>query len=379
MRDPQTIADPALHMPAIDGLRGIAVLMVLAVHTSQRVGNVGLEAFHFPLIGEFVNAGARGVELFFLLSAFTLFRSSKAKYSEESNPRRNFYIRRAFRILPLWWMAVTLYALWGGRGVGESLPSYLLYFGFIRYLPGIDVFPLGWTIFVEETFYLFLPIIFVFIVSLRRAAAFFVVMAGVSIIWLKAGLYLGVPTANTFLYLFPLAHWYCFALGILLYWVHANEFVDQYFLRSRNLSWTIDLCALLIVLAAIRLRVTASFGLALFMLVALSEYSLIGRVCRSKFLRYFDVSCFSIYLFHFLILDILDGVKEQFFDFAGLSNSSVEVRFLIFFPVVSVVSLAVCLCVFIWIEKPCVDFGKRLIRRLEAGKAMVPPVLETSS
>ena len=103
-------------------------------------------------------------------------------------------------------MAVTLYGLWGGRGVGESLPSYLLYFGFIRYLPGIDVFPLGWTLFVEKTFYLFLPIIFGFIVSLRRAATFFVVMVGVSILWLKAGFYLGVPTANIFLYLFPLAH-----------------------------------------------------------------------------------------------------------------------------------------------------------------------------
>src|SRR6266545_836414 len=102
MRGPETIADPAIHLPAIDGLRGIAVLMVLAVHTSQRVGNVGLDAFQFPIIGEFVNAGARGVELFFLLSAFTLFRSSKAKYSQETNPRRNFYIRRAFRILPLW-------------------------------------------------------------------------------------------------------------------------------------------------------------------------------------------------------------------------------------------------------------------------------------
>ena len=94
----------------------------------------------------------------------------------------------------------------GGRGVSESLLSYLLDFGFIRYLPGVAVFPLGWTIFVEETFYLFLPIIFGFIVSLRRAVAFFVGMVGVSIIWLKAGLHFGIPTANTFLYLFPLAH-----------------------------------------------------------------------------------------------------------------------------------------------------------------------------
>ncbi len=267
----------------------------------------------------------------------------------------------------------------GGRGVSESLLSYLLDFGFIRYLPGVAVFPLGWTIFVEETFYLFLPIIFGFIVSLRRAVAFFVGMVGVSIIWLKAGLHFGIPTANTFLYLFPLAHWYCFALGILLYWVCADEFVNRHFLRSRNLSWAIDLCALLIVFAAIRLRAIVSFGLALLMLVALFEHSFIGRVCRSQLLRCFGVSCFSIYLFHFLILDILDEVKGQFFDFSGLSHSSVEVKFLIFFPVVSIVSLASCLCVFNWIEKPCVDFGKRIIRRLESGKTVGPPMLGTSS
>jgi peptidoglycan/LPS O-acetylase OafA/YrhL len=378
MREPQTIADPEIHLPAIDGLRGIAVLMVLAVHTSQRVGNVGLEVFRFPLIGEFIDAGARGVELFFLLSAFTLFRSSRAKYSEESNPRRNFYIRRAFRILPLWWLAVTLYALWGGRSLAEGLPSYLLYFGFIRYLPGIDVFPLGWTIFVEETFYLFLPIIFGFILSFRRAVVFFAVMAAISIIWVKAGLYLGVPTTNAFIFLFPLTHWYCFALGILLYWAHANEIVSRHLLRNRNLSWIIDICALLIVLVTIRLRLTASFGLAIFILVALSEHSLIGRVCRSKLLRYFGVCCYSIYLLHFLLLDLFDGFKKTIFTLSGLNNGSVEVMFLVWFPIIAFLSLFLCLLVFYCIEKPCVNLGKRLIRRLEAGKTMGPPVLETS-
>lgn len=378
MREPQTIADPEIHLPSIDGLRGIAVLMVLAVHTSQRVGNVGLEAFRFPLIGEFIDAGARGVELFFLLSAFTLFRSSRAKYSEESNPRRNFYIRRAFRILPLWWLAVTLYALWGGRSLAESLPSYLLYFGFIRYLPGIDVFPLGWTIFVEETFYLLLPIIFGLILSFRRAVLFFAVMATISIIWVKAALYLGVPTANTFIFLFPLTHWYCFALGILLYWVHANEIVSRHLLRNRNLSWTIDICALLIVLVTIWLRLTASFGLAIFILVALSEHSLIGKLCRSKLLRYFGVCCYSIYLLHFLLLDLFDGLRKTIFALFGLNNGSVEVMFLVWFPIVALLSLSLCLVVFYCIEKPCVDLGKRLIRWLESGKTMGPPVLETS-
>jgi peptidoglycan/LPS O-acetylase OafA/YrhL len=379
MREPQTIADPAIHLPAIDGLRGIAVLMVLAVHTSQRVGNVGLEAFQFPLIGEFINAGARGVELFFLLSAFTLFRSLKAKYSEESNPRRNFYIRRAFRILPLWWLAVTLYALWGGRSLGESVPSYLLYFGFIRYLPGLDVFPLGWTIFVEETFYLFLPVIFGFIVSTTRAAVFFAVMLELSVIWRHNASLFEVPATNAFIELFPLSHWYCFALGILLYWAYANEFVNRYLLQNCYVSWIMDVSAVLILYLTVRGdRSSACYGLALFALVALSEHSLVGRLCRSAFLRYFGVCCYSIYLLHFLFLDLSDGLKESIFSLSGLNNGPVEVMFLVWFPTIALLMLALCLVVFYCVEKPCVDLGKRLIRRLEAGKTMAPPVLETS-
>lgn len=379
MREPQTIADSGIHLPAIDGLRGIAVLMVLAVHTSQRAGNVGSEAFQFPVIGEFINAGARGVELFFLLSAFTLFRSSKAKYAEESNPRRNFYIRRAFRILPLWWLAVTLYAVWGGRSLGESLPSYLLYFGFIRYQPGIEVFPLGWTIFVEESFYLMLPLIFGFAQDLRRAVLFFIAMLAISKLWRLAAVYFGVPNTNAFIDLFPLDHWKSFAVGIIVYWVYTSQAVRRTLLEDQKRAWILDALALLALLFTLRgSRSTACYGLALFTLVALSEHSLVGRLCRLTLLRYFGVCCYSIYLLHFLLLDLFDGLKEYMLNLLGLNHSPVEAAFLVWFSTMAILSLALCLVVFYCIEKPCVNLGKRLIRKLEAGKTMVPSVLETS-
>jgi hypothetical protein len=78
-----SIADTRYYLSFIDGLRGLAILMVLAVHTSQFVGNDGKGIFLIPWIVPYLNAGARGVQLFFLLSAFTLFSSSRARWGEE--------------------------------------------------------------------------------------------------------------------------------------------------------------------------------------------------------------------------------------------------------------------------------------------------------
>lgn len=316
------------------------------------------------------------MELFFLLSAFTLFRSSKMKYAEESSPRRNFYIRRAFRILPLWWLIVTLYVAWQGRSVSESLPSYLLYFGFIRYQPGTDVFPLGWTIFVEETFYLMLPIVFGFVQNVRRAALFFVVMWVIHKLWRSIAISSGVPNTNGFIDLFPFEHWPTLALGIVLYWIYSDG-VTYRKLQGRRYAWVLDSVAVLLLLLTLGgTRTNASFGLAVMILAALSEHTVIGRLCRSACLRYFGVSCYSIYLLHFLVLDLSDGLKESTFSFLGVDQSPVEVKLLVWLPAVALLCLALCSAVFRGIEKPFVGLGKRLIRRLEDNQVKVLPQSE---
>jgi peptidoglycan/LPS O-acetylase OafA/YrhL len=218
-----SIADKNIHLASIDGLRGIAVLMVLAVHTSQRVGNVAIGSFSSPTLEQFINAGARGVQLFFLLSAFTLFRSSKIKFDREMWPRRNFYIRRAFRILPLWWLVTALYTVLGNGDFMASVPSFLMYFGFIRYAPGVDIFPLGWSIFTEETFYLLLPLIFGFVTSIRRACMFFMALLSLALVWRVFAPSFSVPNQGEFIFLFPLSHWFCFGLGILLFLIYEQK------------------------------------------------------------------------------------------------------------------------------------------------------------
>ena len=69
----------------VDALRGIAILGVIMVHTSQ-YGHYNVP----KIIANIIDQGARGVQLFYLASAFTLFLSFKNRLSREKSPIRNF-------------------------------------------------------------------------------------------------------------------------------------------------------------------------------------------------------------------------------------------------------------------------------------------------
>ena len=79
----ESLADNSIYLPFIDGVRGVAVLLVLLVHTSQFVANDIQGRFNFYLSELFVNWGARGVQLFFIVSAFTLFNSAQIRKQKD--------------------------------------------------------------------------------------------------------------------------------------------------------------------------------------------------------------------------------------------------------------------------------------------------------
>jgi len=100
----------AVHIPALDGVRGLAILLVIPHNT-----NLMLEAaFHGPayIVKEFLLFGWAGVQLFFVLSGFLI---SGALLDSQDSPTyyRAFYARRALRILPLYYgiLAVTFLVL----------------------------------------------------------------------------------------------------------------------------------------------------------------------------------------------------------------------------------------------------------------------------
>lgn len=86
------------HWPALDGLRGVAVILVFIFHSMGTL---------ITPMGPIAYMGWLGVDLFFVLSGF-LITSILLRARDTENYYKVFYLRRALRILPLYYLALTL-------------------------------------------------------------------------------------------------------------------------------------------------------------------------------------------------------------------------------------------------------------------------------
>lgn len=151
-------AAPRPHFALFDALRGLAVVGIVTFHVSSITGNLG-EGAAGRLAEVF---GAQAVQVFFVISGFLLYRpwvAARAAGTPRPDVRR-YARRRAARILPAYWTALTVLAVFPGI-VGVFSGSFWRYYGFLQ-LYSHESFgrgiPVAWTLCVEVTFYLLLPV-----------------------------------------------------------------------------------------------------------------------------------------------------------------------------------------------------------------------------
>ena len=185
----------AAREPGLDLLRSLAILLVALFHMSLETAPEGLRVIQ--------QCGWMGVDLFFVLSGFLIGSQLLRPYLRNEKPSLwTFYLRRAFRVLPAFWVVLLVYVLVPGFRERPNLPDVWRFLSFTQNL-GLEApaaFSHAWSLCVEEHFYLFFPILVLWLMrkpSLGKAigVATTIFVAGLIVRWVIWAHYLG-PIAD---------------------------------------------------------------------------------------------------------------------------------------------------------------------------------------
>lgn len=172
----QSVYQPRQHLPQLDGLRGLAILLV----TVYRFGRTIPESHAGNTFVQAIELGTHGVELFFVLSGF-LITGILLDTRGQTYQLRNFFARRSLRIFPLYfaalllciWLVPALASAIGATSIEQAFaPAQDQQFYLWCYLTNVqmsvvDAWCFGpldhfWSLAVEEHFYLLWPLIIVY-------------------------------------------------------------------------------------------------------------------------------------------------------------------------------------------------------------------------
>ncbi len=333
--------------------------------------------------------GQRGVQLFYIVSAFTLCMSLDRKQNEH-HPLANYFIRRFFRIAPLFYVVVlaNLFlrqvapaqsALGNSKGIDIILGCL--------FLNGLSPHAIngvvggGWSIAVETTFYVCLPFLYKHFKGIRATLLLFAVSAPILLV---TSTILAVGAADVlheqyFSFLWFPVEFPVFVLGMIAYYVW-NQYIKDRELsvdNRREISALLLTTSFMIYCACLPFHdVTLYFSSSIFLplLLALSMYR--WPLLVNRFTSYIGTISYSLYLIHSFIWSLLNVALARI----DAHPSHLVTRFvldrfpglLVVFVAVLGFSLPVCMLTRRFIEVPAIDLGRRFIARRERSRAMQP-------
>lgn len=305
-------AAPIDRLVFVDVLRGLAILGVISVHVRYAFPDLpGVVRF-------FGGLGRYGVDLFFVVSAFTLFRSN------QNFSLKSFLVRRWLRIAPVYYLGIVLYTAIprllspdSGPGLGAIVANL---FFLNAWIPGGGnaVVPGGWSISTEVAFYSLLPVAMVFVTSLRRAIIAFVVTLIASELLLRGvsaslAARFSANELSEFKAYCPLGHLATFCLGLVLYHLLPRLRVLLPETRHRAIALGLMIAGIVLLpllhaldLSGILPRSVAAGGPAFLFSagVALGLRSSRSRLVAA--LQWLGVVSYGVYVIHFHVLDFVE-------------------------------------------------------------------------
>ena len=324
VREPQKSESGTKHISVLDGIRGLAILLVLVCHGSLiSAAPGGFDEWFFKIL----RTGWIGVDLFFVLSGYLI---TNILLRDKGNPHylRSFYIRRFLRIFPMYYgfLFVVLVLVPRIRPfhspvmIGAARDQIWLWTyslnltGLLGAHPNLEAFGPFWSLAVEEHFYMAWPLAVLLLSRRNIAVASFICMIGSLL--LRIALWLSHGDPNT-TYTFTLCRLDGLAAGALIAiamqrqdWrmrlvpiakivgVLSAALLLGIFIRYG--SWWADPPIPLIGYSLLAL----AFGSAIILAIT-SRGGVVVRALDSGFLKLFGKHSYSIYVLHYPLQPII--------------------------------------------------------------------------
>ncbi len=378
MTTPSVSASPTHHYDYIDALRGWALLGTIVAH----MNSVFTTDYPFH---PWANQGARGVQLFYVASALTLMMS----WHHKNDGAIPFYIRRLFRIAPMFWLAIVFFLVrhglqprWAapdGIGALHILTSATFLHGWHPETMN-GVVPGAWTIAVEMTFYALFPLLVMVCTSFWRSVAVFMATFTLSFAadgWLQPFLARAFPHSpedllKAFRFFFFFNHLPIFILGLAVY--HA---INEYRPRISVSTATIGAHACLIPILLLPFLPDfppkhISYGVVFAVLAFFLGCGAQSRFVNARICHIGKVS-YSGYLVHLALLSliilnpVIDTLSSHiglaFFDPALPRWLTVSIFTLSLWFAVTWVSIKISTLTYTYVERPMIKLGAQLAAR----------------
>jgi peptidoglycan/LPS O-acetylase OafA/YrhL len=316
-------------IPALDSLRGVAILMVVASHF---LPSYVLSGTADTIVG---SLGRGGVLLFFFLSGYLIFGNIQRQ------PLPVFFMRRCFKLLPAYLVNILAIVILGAF-VPDS-PQYSVSAYIANILMAQDVLrtplvnPNYWTLVIELRFYMLLALQYYFL-SDRRLLA--------------------IPAA---VFLANVGFWSIYGRGSVLLTYLPVFYIGIEIFRAEHDNWSRSslarLAVIMLVIAGSMIPFTSEHWPIADALYILSLPLVFITVLRAgwnwAWLSFFGRISYSLYLFHAWV------VGYALYQYLEKTSTPLWLQV----PLVFGVSFLTACLSYIWIEKPGVNLGKRLERK----------------
>ena len=350
-----------LHHPALDGIRGLAILLVLVYHN-----------FNFLHISYF---GWLGVDLFFVLSGY-LITNILLNSLGQKHFLRNFYVRRVLRIFPLYYgsllaLLVILPNLFPGYRAFDYFVEhqFWLWIFLQNWLfiyetpPGMGILNHYWSLAVEEQFYLVWPFV-ILLIKKAKPLLYFLVIVLAMVLFLRLYVWVNQVDVSYFnLYTFTRIDGICIGSMVAL----VQRFNRQ--LLSKTTFWiVIGFAGLNFMFDFINryyhftfpylpLVGYTTFAMLFGLLVheaSAARDNLVAKIFDNGFLKFFGKISFGLYVFHWPIylaarLPVANWWQNNFSQYSTLVSSIV--------PTLAAIALSVVS--YHYFEKPFLSLKKR--------------------